>query len=130
LDVAKKIAHSWRIVLVNSACCRCIILNAATLASVLEIYAAAVKFSLEEQQAAFDAAVSTYHARNQEPSVSGSGHIQDHHLRSILLNGSHSPIGASAHSHDHKIGGLIDEFSQTRQHFILIVDENYSSETA
>jgi hypothetical protein len=52
-------------VLVKSACCRCIILNAATLASVLEMHAAAVKFSLEEQQAAFDTAVSTYHARNQ-----------------------------------------------------------------
>lgn len=33
---------------------------------VLEIYTAAVKFSLEEHQAAFDAAVSTYRARNQD----------------------------------------------------------------
>jgi hypothetical protein len=121
LGAAKKIAHPWRIVLAKLACCRCIILIAATAASVLEIYAAAVKFSLEEHQTAFDATVSTYRARNQEPVRSGQWQIQDHHLRSILLNRSHSPIGASAHSHDHKIGGLIDEFSQTRQHFILIV---------
>jgi hypothetical protein len=120
LDAANKIAHPWRIVLAKSACCRCIILIAATPASVLEIYAAAVKFSSEEHQTAFDATVSTYRARNQEPVRSGQWQIQDHHLRSILLNRSHSPIGASAHSHDHKIGGLIDEFSQTRQHFILI----------
>jgi len=33
---------------------------------VLKIYTTTVKFSLEEHQAAFDAAVSTYRARNQD----------------------------------------------------------------
>ena len=35
---------------------------------VLKIYTTTVKFSLEEHQAAFDAAVSTYRARNQDVS--------------------------------------------------------------
>jgi len=84
LDAAKKIAHSWRFLLAKSACCRCIILNAATPASVLEIYAAAVKFSLEEHQAAFDAAVVTYRARNQDVPEKAARRVVERIIRNNL----------------------------------------------